>query len=119
MSSFSEVLWPLSATVMPTPGGAGGSQEGVPLLSYVAGGGVIGFIIIGLSVLAICLIVIHAIQIRRASLMPESQIVEIGKPPGPGRFVEHAGESGADVGQQFELRPASGEDVQAGSKTMA
>lgn len=91
MSSFSEVLWPLSATVMPTPGGAGGSQEGVPLLSYVAGGGVIGFIIIGLSVLAICLIVIHAIQIRRASLMPESQIVEIGKLLGAGKVNEALG----------------------------
>lgn len=64
------------------------ADEGVPLLSYVAGGGFIGFIIIGLSVLAICLIVIHVIQIRRAALMPDAQIVDIEEMLVKGRVEE-------------------------------
>lgn len=87
-SSLSEGVQTSLASAVPDVASPAVVQEGVPLLDYVAGGGVIGFIIIGLSVLAICLIVIHAIQIRRAALMPEQQIIEIGSLLGEGKVDE-------------------------------
>lgn len=51
----------------------GDSQAGATLLKFVNGGGLIGYIIIALSVLAVVLVVIHAVQIRRSVLVPEEQ----------------------------------------------
>lgn len=56
---------------------AAAEPTGTSLLTYVTGGGLIGWIIVGLSILAVCLVVIHAIQIRRASLLPSNQVVAI------------------------------------------
>ncbi len=52
-------------------------QKGASLLTYITGGGVIGWLIVALSVVAVCLVVIHAIQIRRISLVPPGQVVSI------------------------------------------
>jgi biopolymer transport protein ExbB len=52
-------------------------QKGASLLTYITGGGLIGWIIVALSVLAVCLVVIHSIQIRRISLLPPAQVVAI------------------------------------------
>ena len=40
-------------------------------------GGPVGFIIIGLSLVALALVVMHFLQIRRTSLLPQEQIVQI------------------------------------------
>ena len=53
------------------------SSEGPTLLTYIEGGGVIGWIIIGLSVVGLCLIVVHLIQIRRDALLPPSQVAAV------------------------------------------
>ncbi len=56
---------------------AASEPSGSSLLVYVTAGGVIGWIIIALSVVAVGLVVIHALQIRRAALMPPNQVVAI------------------------------------------
>ena len=53
--------------------GAGGST----LLKFITDGGVIGYLLILLSVVALVLVVIHAIQIRRSQLVPEEQIDDL------------------------------------------
>ena len=57
--------------------GPDGEQQGASLLTYITGGGLIGWIIVALSVAAVCLVVIHSIQIRRTSLVPPAQVVAI------------------------------------------
>ena len=59
--------------------------DGPTLLTYIQGGGLIGWIIIALSVVALCLVVVHAIQIRRTSLMPPAQVAAIREMLGAGR----------------------------------
>ena len=59
--------------------------DGPTLLTYIQGGGVIGWIIIALSVVALCLVVVHAIQIRRTALMPVAQVAAIREMLGAGR----------------------------------
>ncbi|HMN96002.1 MAG TPA: MotA/TolQ/ExbB proton channel family protein [Phycisphaerales bacterium] len=44
------------------------------LLRFVQGGGVVGYIIVALSIAALALCVVHAIQIRRRALMPPQQV---------------------------------------------
>jgi biopolymer transport protein ExbB len=48
-------------------------QVGSTLLKFVSGGGVIGYIIILLSIIAVVLVVVHAMQIRRTQLLPAEQ----------------------------------------------
>ncbi|MEC7352648.1 MAG: MotA/TolQ/ExbB proton channel family protein [Planctomycetota bacterium] len=54
---------------------AGGS--GSTLLKFITDGGVIGYLLILLSVIALVLVVVHAIQIRRSQLIPEDQIEDL------------------------------------------
>ena len=49
------------------------SQAGSTLLKFITGGGLIGYIIILLSIVALVLVVVHALQIRRTQLVPEEQ----------------------------------------------
>ena len=56
---------------------ADAEPAGATLLTYVTGGGFIGWIIVALSIVAVCLVVIHAVQIRRTSLLPPIQVVAI------------------------------------------
>lgn len=59
--------------------------DGPTLLTYIEGGGVIGWIIIALSVVALCLVVVHSIQIRRSALLPPPQVAAIREMLGAGR----------------------------------
>ena len=59
--------------------------DGPTLLTYIQGGGVIGWIIIALSVVALCLVVVHSIQIRRTALMPPAQVAAIREMLSAGR----------------------------------
>ena len=72
--------------------GTGGTADvepsGSSLLVYITAGGVIGWIIIALSVVAVGLVVVHSVQIRRTSLMPPSQVVAIRDFLGDGRVQE-------------------------------
>lgn len=72
---FPTLLVPLLAQA--TDAAPGEDAGGASLLTYITGGGVIGWIIVLLSILALCLVVIHAVQIRRASLLPSNQVVAI------------------------------------------
>jgi biopolymer transport protein ExbB len=47
---------------------------GATLLKFITGGGIIGYVIIALSIAALALVVIHAIQIRRDALLPADRI---------------------------------------------
>lgn len=49
-------------------------ETGETLLQMIQHGGIVGYIIMALSVVALVLIIMHAVQIRRASLMPKAQI---------------------------------------------
>ena len=50
------------------------ASGGGTLLKFVTGGGVIGYIIVVLSVVAVAFVVIHFAQIRRASLLPPGRV---------------------------------------------
>ena len=52
---------------------AADSQAGSTLLKFITGGGLIGYIIILLSIVALVLVVVHALQIRRTQLVPIEQ----------------------------------------------
>ena len=56
---------------------AAGSESSVSWLETIHRGGVTGYIIIGLSVVALALIVIHLVQIRRGGLLPPHQLEAI------------------------------------------
>ena len=56
---------------------AGTDSSGETLLSMVQKGGFVGYIIIGMSVVALVLIVMHIWQIRRAMLTPPEQLLEL------------------------------------------
>jgi biopolymer transport protein ExbB len=53
---------------------AGGEEQGSTWWETIQSGGVVGYIIIGLSVLALALVIMHLVQIRRAALVPPEQI---------------------------------------------
>ena len=57
--------------------GSADSGLGPSLFTYISGGGVIGWIIVTLSIVALTLVVIHSVQIRRNSLMPLLQVTAI------------------------------------------
>ena len=69
------------------PGSEGGGL-GPSLLTYISGGGFIGWIIVALSVVALTLVVIHAVQIRRTTLLPAVQVASIRDLLGAGRAEE-------------------------------
>lgn len=50
------------------------AEAGTSWLQTVQSGGVIGYIIIGLSIVALALIIVHIVQIRRAALLPPGQL---------------------------------------------
>jgi len=56
---------------------ADASEPGTSWLATIQSGGVIGYIIIGLSVVALTLIIIHLVQIRRGGLIPAGQLEQI------------------------------------------
>ncbi len=54
------------------------SQEGSSTwLGTIGKGGPVGYIIIGLSLVALALVIVHFLQIRRSALLPEEQLVLI------------------------------------------
>ena len=58
------------------------------LMVYITAGGVIGWIIIALSMVAVGLVVIHSVQIRRVALLPPAQVLAIRDFLGDGRVQE-------------------------------
>lgn len=70
---------PLAATPLALDLATTLAQDAAPstggtLLKFITGGGPIGFLIVALSIVAVALIVIHAIQIRRDSLIPPDRV---------------------------------------------
>ncbi len=59
--------------------------QGTSLLQYLEKGGVIGWIIVALSVVALGLVVVHSIQIRRAALLPPPQVAALNDMLSAGR----------------------------------
>ncbi len=53
---------------------ADGAEQGTTWWETVQSGGVIGYIIIGMSVVALALCIMHLVQIRRAALIPPPQL---------------------------------------------
>ncbi|MEY3023117.1 MAG: Biopolymer transport protein ExbB [Planctomycetota bacterium] len=47
---------------------------GGTLLKFITGGGVIGYVIVTLSIVAVAFVVIHFVQIRRTALLPAERI---------------------------------------------
>ena len=70
---------PMNPTVLLLAQDPGSADSGLgpSLLTYISGGGVIGWIIVALSIVALTLVVIHSVQIRRNSLMPLLQVTAI------------------------------------------
>ena len=64
-----------SSSALAQADGSDAAERGTTLLKMVNGGGVIGYIIVGLSVVALALIVVHLIQIRRKVLVPPEHLV--------------------------------------------
>lgn len=62
-----------AALAQQAPSGGEGAA-GVSVLSLIAAGGVVGYVIILLSVAALALVVMHAVQIRVASLAPAEHV---------------------------------------------
>jgi biopolymer transport protein ExbB len=52
----------------------GAASSGVSWLETIQRGGVVGYIIIGLSIVALALIIMHLAQIRRGALLPPHQL---------------------------------------------
>ncbi len=55
-------------------GQASGADEGSTWWDTIQAGGVVGYIIIGLSTIALALVIMHVVQIRQAALMPAEQL---------------------------------------------
>lgn len=55
----------------------GSSDAGISWLETIQKGGVVGFIIIGLSVAALALVIMHLVQIRRGALMPPGDLEQL------------------------------------------
>jgi biopolymer transport protein ExbB len=64
-SHFTHVLLQASAEA---------EKGGDSLLKFITGGGVIGYIIVILSIVAVAFVVIHFVQIRRAALLPPEKV---------------------------------------------
>lgn len=52
----------------------GAAEQGASWLQTIQSGGAIGYLIIALSIVALSLIVMHLVQIRRGALMPPEQL---------------------------------------------
>ena len=50
------------------------SKGGGSLLKFITGGGIIGYIIVILSVVATAFVIIHFVQIRRTALLPTEKV---------------------------------------------
>ena len=74
-----------------------GGKGGGSLLKFITGGGIIGYIIVLLSVVAVAFVVIHFVQIRRSALLPGDKVkgvrelVERGDLEGALAFALHEG----------------------------
>ena len=77
MTSFSNMLLTITA-------GEGGSS----LIKFITAGGLIGYLIILLSILAVILAVVHALQIRKTQLIPELQVEFLSESLSSGRAEE-------------------------------
>ncbi|MFM7133662.1 MAG: hypothetical protein ACKO0W_05035, partial [Planctomycetota bacterium] len=53
------------------------AADGGSLLKFITGGGVIGYLIVLLSLVAVAFVVIHFVQIRRTSLLPPERILAV------------------------------------------
>ena len=53
------------------------AEEPVTWFTTIVKGGPVGFIIIALSLVALALVVMHILQIRRTSLLPQEQLLVI------------------------------------------
>ncbi len=51
-----------------------GADEGSTWWDTIQAGGVVGYIILGLSTIALALVIMHVVQIRQAALMPAEQL---------------------------------------------
>ncbi|MCH2144487.1 MAG: MotA/TolQ/ExbB proton channel family protein [Phycisphaerales bacterium] len=85
-------------TLIPALLGAADSQAGSTLLKFITGGGLIGYMIILLSIVGLVLVVIHAFQIRRSELVPPEQSVALRELLSSGR---------AEEALQFCIQPAN------------
>jgi len=56
---------------------AANAESGETILDMVQKGGVVGYIIIGLSIVALVLIIMHLVQIREKALLPPEQLESI------------------------------------------
>ena len=57
--------------------GAADAERGSSWLETVQAGGVVGYVIIALSLAAVVLIILHMMQIRRVALLPAHQLTEL------------------------------------------
>ena len=64
----------LTNTLVKLPAQLEVTQPGASWLETIQSGGVIGYIIIALSVVALALIIMHLVQIRRGALLPAEQL---------------------------------------------
>jgi len=53
------------------------AEAGMSWLETIQSGGVVGYLIIGLSIVAVALIIMHIVQIRRSALLPTEQLESI------------------------------------------
>lgn len=84
--------------LMSTIASATNAQASSTLMKFVTGGGAIGYIIILLSIVAVVLVVVHAMQIRRSQLLPVDQASALRELLAAGR---------ADEALQYCLQPAN------------
>lgn len=88
-SAHDAMLLLAAAPALADPSIGGDAEGGSSLLRFVQGGGVIGYIIVALSIATVALVVIHALQIRRRSLLPPEQVEQLESMLGRGE-VEQA-----------------------------
>ncbi len=65
--------WTLAQIVAP----AGGTTGELTVLDYIRSGGIIGYVLIVLSFVALGLIIAHGIMLRRSRLIPEDAVVRL------------------------------------------
>lgn len=53
------------------------TEAGMTWLETIQSGGIVGYIILGMSVLAMALVIMHFVQIRRAALMPPVHVEQL------------------------------------------
>lgn len=73
------------ATLAAAPPGAEGTASSMSLLDYIGAGGVIGYVIILMSIVAMALLVTHILQIRAAALAPQHAVDELNEMLSKGR----------------------------------